>query len=147
MDLFKSLQQPLREAAEQLQDWGVLPESPAMPFFNPKNLGTLALATQVALAAQTEKRAFDVFQFIDPLIGTSEGGKFRERIFPRSVVYVFAGHVFPGATMPFGMAKAVADVNDPDEKQGGFASGDSDITGFSHMHDSGTGGVMRPPRE
>jgi putative alpha-1,2-mannosidase len=30
------------------------------------------------------------------------------------------------------MAKAVADVNDPDEKQGGFASGDSEITGFSH---------------
>ena len=41
------------------------------------------------------------------------------------------------------MAKAVADVNDPDEKQGGFASGDSDITGFSHMHDSGTGGAGR----
>lgn len=40
------------------------------------------------------------------------------------------------------MAKAVADVNDPDEKQGGFASDDSDITGFSHMHDSGTGGVI-----
>jgi putative alpha-1,2-mannosidase len=38
------------------------------------------------------------------------------------------------------MAKAVADVNDPDEKQGGFASGNGDITGFSHMHDSGTGG-------
>jgi putative alpha-1,2-mannosidase len=40
-----------------------------------------------------------------------------------------------------GMAKAVADVNNPEEKQGGFASDDSDITGFSHMHDSGTGGV------
>jgi hypothetical protein len=39
------------------------------------------------------------------------------------------------------MAKAVADVNNPDEKQGGFASDNSDITGFSHMHDSGTGGV------
>jgi putative alpha-1,2-mannosidase len=38
------------------------------------------------------------------------------------------------------MAKAVADVNDPEEKQGGFAS-TGDITGFSHMHDSGTGGV------
>lgn len=50
------------------------------------------------------------------------------------------GHVFPGATLPFGMAKAVADVNNPEEKQGGFASDDSDITGFSHMHDSGTGG-------
>lgn len=40
-----------------------------------------------------------------------------------------------------GMAKAVADINNPDEKQGGFASDNSDITGFSHMHDSGTGGV------
>ncbi len=49
------------------------------------------------------------------------------------------GHVFPGATLPFGMAKAVADVNT--ELQGGFASDDGDITGFSHMHDSGTGGV------
>jgi hypothetical protein len=39
------------------------------------------------------------------------------------------------------MAKAVADVNNPEEKQGGFASDNSDITGFSHMHDSGTGGV------
>jgi len=39
------------------------------------------------------------------------------------------------------MAKAVADVNNPNEKQGGFASDNSDITGFSHMHDSGTGGV------
>lgn len=39
------------------------------------------------------------------------------------------------------MAKGGPDVNDPDEKQGGFATGDTDITGFSHMHDSGTGGV------
>ncbi|KAI4152335.1 MAG: hypothetical protein LQ340_002968 [Diploschistes diacapsis] len=36
------------------------------------------------------------------------------------------------------MAKAVADCNGDD--QGGFASDGSDITGFSHMHDSGTGG-------
>lgn len=39
------------------------------------------------------------------------------------------------------MAKAVADVDDPNEKQGGYASGGSNINGFSHMHDSGTGGV------
>ncbi|KAF3760901.1 family 92 glycoside hydrolase [Cryphonectria parasitica EP155] len=63
-----------------------------------------------------------IFQYIDPLIGTSDGG-----------------HVFPGATLPFGMAKAVADV-DSDEAQGGYASDNSDITGFSQMHDSGTGG-------
>lgn len=37
-----------------------------------------------------------------------------------------------------GMAKAVADVNV--ENQGGFASNDANITGFSHLHDSGTGG-------
>jgi len=39
------------------------------------------------------------------------------------------------------MAKAVADVNNPNERQGGFASDERDITGFSQMHDSGTGGV------
>ena len=61
------------------------------------------------------------YDFVDPLIGTVNGG-----------------HVFPGATLPFGMAKAVADVNGED--QGGFASDGSNITGFSHMHDSGTGG-------
>lgn len=36
------------------------------------------------------------------------------------------------------MAKAVADVDL--ENQGGFASSNGNITGFSHMHDSGTGG-------
>ena len=40
------------------------------------------------------------------------------------------------------MAKAVADVNGDGE--GGFASDGSDVTGFSHMHDSGTGGVRLP---
>jgi hypothetical protein len=38
------------------------------------------------------------------------------------------------------MAKAGADVYGG-ENQGGFASDDSPILGFSHMHDSGTGGV------
>jgi putative alpha-1,2-mannosidase len=72
---------------------------------------------------------------VDPLIGTANGG-----------------HVFPGATLPFGMAKAGADVNA--ENQGGFSTDgtngvlpipgfttEGNITGFSHMHDSGTGGV------
>ncbi|KAL7961216.1 glycoside hydrolase family 92 protein [Trichoderma compactum] len=44
------------------------------------------------------------------------------------------GHVFAGATLPFGLAKAVADsVN-------GYASDGGSVTGFSHMQDSGTGG-------
>jgi hypothetical protein len=37
------------------------------------------------------------------------------------------------------MAKAVADV--VGENQGGFASDGGEVHGFSHMHDSGTGGV------
>lgn len=84
----------------------------------------------------------DFLQYVDPLIGTTNGG-----------------HVFPGATLPFGMAKAVADVGSS-ERQGGYASDDGEsknstcrcerdtwannsyaVTGFSHMHDSGTGGV------
>ena len=41
------------------------------------------------------------------------------------------------------MAKAVADVDGED--QGGYASDGSNINGFSHMHDSGTGGVSVAP--
>jgi hypothetical protein len=37
------------------------------------------------------------------------------------------------------MAKAVADVNG-DHRQGGFSLTEAGVTGFSHMHDSGTGG-------
>ncbi|EFY88764.1 alpha-1,2-mannosidase, putative subfamily [Metarhizium acridum CQMa 102] len=75
-----------------------------------------------SLASTTPDDAhFDVLDYVDPLIGTANGG-----------------HVFPGASLPYGMAKAVADVNK--ELQGGFTSNDGEITGFSHMHDSGTGG-------
>lgn len=61
--------------------------------------------------------------YVDPFIGT--GGH---------------GHTFPGATVPFGMVQL-----SPDNGRGGWdwTSGyyyaDSVITGFSHMHLSGTG--------
>lgn len=38
-----------------------------------------------------------------------------------------------------GMAKAGADTDG--ENQGGFAFESEHVRGFSHMHDSGTGGV------
>jgi putative alpha-1,2-mannosidase len=81
------------------------------------------LAAQSALATPLLKarEAFNVLDYVDPLIGTSAGG-----------------HVFPGPTMPFGMAKPVADVFG--ENQGGFTTESNSINGFSHMHDSGTGG-------
>ncbi|KAI1387827.1 glycoside hydrolase family 92 protein [Hypoxylon trugodes] len=65
----------------------------------------------------------DILRHIDPLIGTTNGG-----------------HVFPGATLPYGMAKAVADASNRAEIAAGFVSDDSEIQGFSHLHDSGTGG-------
>ncbi|AEO66584.1 glycoside hydrolase family 92 protein [Thermothielavioides terrestris NRRL 8126] len=66
--------------------------------------------------------AFDPLAYVDPLIGASNGG-----------------NVFPGASLPYGMAKAVADTNSP-SRQGGFTLDGSPVTGFSMMHDSGTGG-------
>lgn len=76
------------------------------------------------LAQSSYGEDVDILSLVDPLIGTSNGG-----------------HVFPGATLPFAMAKAGADVNA--ENQGGFStdSMSGKIIGFSHMHDSGTGGV------
>ncbi|CAG7916394.1 unnamed protein product [Penicillium olsonii] len=63
----------------------------------------------------------DILKHVDPLIGTAKGG-----------------HVFAGATLPYGMAKAVADT--AGENQAGFAYDTEVVTGFSHMHDDGTGG-------
>lgn len=49
------------------------------------------------------------------------------------------GNVFPAATLPYGMAKPGPDTDDP-SNQGGFTFTNSHVTGFSQMHDSGTGG-------
>ncbi|KKY39307.1 putative glycoside hydrolase family 92 protein [Diaporthe ampelina] len=64
-----------------------------------------------------------VLRYIDPLIGTTNGG-----------------HVFPGATLPYGMAKPVADSANTHENAAGYVEDMSFISGFSHLHDSGTGG-------
>lgn len=65
---------------------------------------------------------FDPLLYVDPLTGTANDG-----------------HVFPGATVPYGMAKPGADVDDPNNNHGGFVPGHP-VTGFSNLHDSGTGG-------
>lgn len=84
--------------------------------------------------------AYDQLQYVDQLIGTANGG---EMVWCPPLVRIkahrFPGNVFAGATLPFGMAKAVADTNSQ-SNQGGFVTGDgSNITGFSSFHDSGTG--------
>ncbi|GAM34399.1 hypothetical protein TCE0_015f01954 [Talaromyces pinophilus] len=83
------------------------------------SLGSLL---RCAVSASNSSFDYDVLQYIDPLIGTANGGD-----------------VFPGATLPHGMAKAVADTNS-ESSQGGFTLDGANITGFSSLHDSGTGG-------
>ncbi|KAI7486434.1 glycoside hydrolase family 92 protein [Hortaea werneckii] len=55
----------------------------------------------------------DPLRYVDPLIGSSNGG-----------------NVFPGATLPYGMAKASADT-DSESNQGGFTTDGSNVTGGS----------------
>ncbi|KAK6824302.1 hypothetical protein RU639_005016 [Aspergillus parasiticus] len=93
-------------------------------FVSRKLLGAIALTFSFlnqASGQDTGPNEFDVLDYVDPLIGTSNGG-----------------HSFAGATLPFGMAKAVADTQG--ENQAGFAFDTETVTGFSHTHDSGTGG-------
>lgn len=84
----------------------------------------LSLCLPVIVKAATTSRDvhFDPIDYVDQLIGASNGG-----------------NVFPGATIPYGMAKAVADTNSG-SNQGGFTLDGSPVTGFSVLHDSGTGG-------
>jgi len=60
-------------------------------------------------------------QHVDPFIGTDG-----------------SGHVFPGASLPFGMVKLGPDMGENNSNSGYVADGD--INGFSHVHVSGTGG-------
>ena len=63
----------------------------------------------------------DILKYVNPLIGSTNGG-----------------NVFSGASLPYGMAKAVADVDG--QNTGGFSTDGSRVIGFSALHDSGTGG-------
>ncbi|KAM3078033.1 hypothetical protein ACMFMG_002668 [Clarireedia jacksonii] len=96
---------------------------PGMALLNTLYLFVCFAALSVVGAQNyTNSSTYDVLDYVDQLIGSSNGG-----------------NVFPGATLPYGMAKAVADTNS-DSNQGGFTTDGSNITGFSSMHDSGTGG-------
>lgn len=70
----------------------------------------LAVGTLGDVAAAAD---FDPLQYVDVLIGSTN-----------------AGNVFPGASLPYGMAKAVADTNSG-SNQGGFTLDGSPVTGFS----------------
>lgn len=88
--------------------------------------GTLAFVIALVvfyLLLESSSEAEHVLQYIDPLIGTGPGG-----------------HVFAGGTLPFGMAKPVADLAGS-ENMAGFAWDKNPVNGFSSLHDSGSGGL------
>ncbi|KAG5996926.1 hypothetical protein E4U43_002767 [Claviceps pusilla] len=91
----------------------LLPLPPQLPLLLPFLL--------LSLAIPAVSKTPDLLSWVNPLIGTTNGG-----------------NVFPGATLPYGLAKAVADVDG--QNTGGFGMDGSNVTGFSSIHDSGTGG-------
>jgi len=87
----------------------------------------MALTAMVVLSSCTSglhlKAQSDATQYVDPFIGT--GGH---------------GHVFPGATTPFGMVQLSPDTRTLGwDGCSGYHYSDTSILGFSHTHLSGTG--------
>ncbi|KAF7308199.1 Alpha-1-2-mannosidase family protein [Mycena chlorophos] len=82
-----------------------------------------AVAVGVASASTAAyPAAADPAQYVNAFIGTLNGG-----------------HVFAGATLPWGSVKAGADSLSGDN-QAGYVSDGTPITGISQLHDDGTGG-------
>jgi predicted alpha-1,2-mannosidase len=80
-------------------------------------------ASIIALLAVTTSFAKSAVDYVNPLIGTAEHG-----------------HVFPGATVPFGMVQLSPDTRDNGwDGCAGYHYSDSSILGFSHNHLTGTG--------
>jgi hypothetical protein len=76
--------------------------------FNVKTLLGISYAIgSVAVNGGVEKQAFDVFDYVDPLIGTMDGGTSEYSFLPCSFsllnLTTILGHVFPGATLPYGI--------------------------------------------
>ncbi|KAL4996018.1 glycosyl hydrolase family 92-domain-containing protein [Aspergillus recurvatus] len=82
---------------------------------------TIPYALASTSTTQVPNPDLDPLTYVNPLIGSTNGG-----------------NVFAGASLPYSIAKAVADVDG--QNTAGFASDNSRVTGFSTLHDSGTGG-------
>ncbi|KAL4920361.1 glycosyl hydrolase family 92-domain-containing protein [Aspergillus aurantiobrunneus] len=82
---------------------------------------TLGIHHTLASQPPQQSPNTDILNYINPLIGSADGG-----------------NVFAGASLPYSLSKAVADVDG--QNTAGFATDGSRVTGFSALHDSGTGG-------
>jgi hypothetical protein len=67
---YKTRVVPAGWTLDGLQNWVA-----NMRLFNGKSLSTLALVGQVVIGLDVINRDFDVFEYINPLIGTANGGR------------------------------------------------------------------------
>jgi predicted alpha-1,2-mannosidase len=99
-----------------------------------RNTIAALLSQTLALGLHAQEAAPDFLRYVDPMIGTQR-----------------MGHVYPGASAPFGMVQLSPDTDtlpyavdgkyNPDVYRtcSGYQYDDSTIVGFSHTHFSGTG--------
>lgn len=99
-----------------------------------RSIVLLHFIVPLSISAQDPVSAFDPLKHVDPMIGTQR-----------------MGHVYPGATVPFGMVQLSPDTDtihyavdgkyNPEVYStcSGYQYDDSTIVGFSHTHFSGTG--------
>ncbi|KAI0703899.1 glycoside hydrolase family 92 protein [Cerioporus squamosus] len=86
-----------------------------------------AVTASAAQASSSASGAFiqDAASHVNLFVGTTNGG-----------------HVFPGATIPHGMVKVGMDTDSPGNHAGYDANPIFNVTGFSQLHDDGTGGAV-----
>ncbi|KZT08230.1 glycoside hydrolase family 92 protein [Laetiporus sulphureus 93-53] len=82
-----------------------------------------AHSISAALQSRWQTPILDPAGLVNMFIGTTDGG-----------------HVFPGATLPHGMVKVGMDTDSPGNQAGYDANPIYNATGFSQLHDQGTGG-------
>ena len=88
---------------------------------------TMALISCQKSEEKTEAVDTDLASYVNPFIGTDG-----------------PGNTYPGATLPFGMVQLSPDIGIPGwDRIAGYYYPDSIISGFSHLHLTGTGaGVL-----
>jgi putative alpha-1,2-mannosidase len=89
--------------------------------FHPHTLRNLCSAALLLTVATCSGQS--TVDYVNPMIGTAEHG-----------------HVYPGATVPFGMVQLSPDTRDNTwDGCSGYHYSDTSILGFSHNHLTGTG--------
>ncbi|KAG6836178.1 hypothetical protein H0H93_010583, partial [Arthromyces matolae] len=83
----------------------------------------------------------DPSSFVLPFIGTTNGG----HVFPGKFIILLGicyAEELQGATLPHGMVKVGMDTDSPGNHAGYDADPQYNVTGFSQLHDDGTGGAV-----